>query len=362
MVFYQPWIGPLLAATPGTATGGAETHVLLLARGLARRGRRVAVITWPVDGSLPEELDGVRIVAIPRLRRVFPITRVVRVLWVIRALLRVDARVYVQKNAEFDTGLVGLVTRLRRRRFAWAASNISDFDYGRVERSRTNRIMFRLGVALAHRRIVQTEEQRHLCDRRFGACLVIPNPAEPAPPANAEPRAFLWAARMADYKHPELYVELARRVPEASFWMVAVPTNDGERERLAAVERDAAGLANLELLPPRPRRELLRLMTFAVATVNTADFEGTSNVALEGFARGVPALVLTHDPDGIVEREGLGAHAHGSFERLVEVTRETWSRRAELSRTRARCRAYVERAHGLDAVLDQWEDALECAA
>jgi glycosyltransferase involved in cell wall biosynthesis len=363
VAFYQPWIGPLLTSAPGTATGGAETHVLLVARELARRGHRVGVVTWPVASPLPGNLDGVRVVPLPRLRRVFPIGRLLRLAAVVATVGRLDTRALVQKNAEFDTGLVGLVARLRRRRFVWAASNVIDFDYARIERSRTNRAAFRLGVRLAQQRVVQTEEQRRLCAQRFGLpATIIKNPGERLPARSGPGQAFLWSARLAPYKRPEAYVELARALPEARFWMVALATNDSERARLEELHEVTARIPNLELLPPRPRAELLDLMSSAVAVVNTAEFEGMSNVLLESWSTGVPALVLAHDPDGVVQRERLGGFAGGSQERLVQLARGMWESRDNQAELAARCRDYVRREHDIEAVATRWEQVLGLGA
>jgi glycosyltransferase involved in cell wall biosynthesis len=360
VAFYQPWIGPLLSGAPGTATGGAETHVLLVARTLARRGHSVGVVTWPTGAPLPDKVDGVRVLELTPLRRIPPVTRLLRVGRVVGLVGRLDARVFVQKNAEFDTGLVGLVARLRRRRFVWAASNVVDFDHARIERSRTNRWMFRLGVMLASARVVQTDEQLRLCEERFGRpATVIRNPAEPPSGGAAEPEAFLWSARLAPYKRPEAYLELARALPEARFRMVALATNDTERARLSELEAVAGTIPNLELLPPRPRAELLKAVRSAVAVVNTADFEGMSNVLLESWSAGVPGLALTHDPDGVIERERLGGFAHGSQERLVQLARELWEARGNRASLAERCRAYVAREHNPDAVAERWERVLE---
>jgi glycosyltransferase involved in cell wall biosynthesis len=360
VAFYQPWIGPLLAAAPETATGGAETHVFIVARALADRGHRVAVITWPVETELPESIDGVRILQLPPLKRVWPISRFIRVVRLAQTLRLADARVLVQKNASFETGLVGLFARRHRRRFVWAASNVVDFDYAQIERSRTSRFLFRLGVRLANARVVQTEEQLQLCRDTFGLpATVIPNPAEPSPTPAGPARAFLWAARCAPYKRPEAYVELARSVPEAHFRMVVHVTHPSEEALLEELHRAAEELPNLEVLGPRPRADLLEMMDSAVAIVNTADFEGMPNVFLEGWARGVPALALTHDPDGVVEREGLGGFARGSSERLGELAADLWANRENQADLARRCREHVATRHSIDAVVDRWERVLD---
>jgi glycosyltransferase involved in cell wall biosynthesis len=115
---------------------------------------------------------------------------------------------------------------------------------------------------------------------------------------------------------------------------------------------------NIELLDPRPRAELMRLIESAVAMVNTADYEGMPNIYLESWARGVPALSLLHDPDGVIERESLGFFAHGSPERLAVQARKLWHTRANHSELQERCRDYVAREHAPERVVDRWVDAL----
>jgi glycosyltransferase involved in cell wall biosynthesis len=82
------------------------------------------------------------------------------------------------------------------------------------------------------------------------------------------------------------------------------------------------------------------------------------NVFLEGWFRGVPALALTHDPDGVIAQEGIGAFADGSPQRLVELARSLWEGRANQSELAGRCRDYVSREHSIDAVIDRWAEVL----
>src|SRR2546423_11999661 len=104
--------------------------------------------------------------------------------------------------------------------------------------------------------------------------------------------------------------------------MVAVPEAGREGPELAAALAEAvASLPNLELLAPRPRGRLGPLIDRAVAIVSTSRTEGMPNVFLEGWSRGVPALALAHDPDGVLEREQLGCFAYGSQVRLVGLAR-----------------------------------------
>jgi hypothetical protein len=81
-------------------------------------------------------------------------------------------------------------------------------------------------------------------------------------------------------------------------------------------------------------------------------------VFLEGWARGVPALALSHDPDGMIAGHELGAVAGGSLDRLAQLAAEAWHARERQTQVAARCRAYVLREHAADAVAARWERAL----
>ena len=97
-------------------------------------------------------------------------------------------------------------------------------------------------------------------------------------------------------------------------------------------------------------------MSRAVASVNTADFEGMPNVLLEAWSFGIPPLVRTHDPSGVVTAYRLGGFANGSRERLVELARDQWRSRHDREELALRCRAYLAAHHAPEAVLRGWLD------
>jgi glycosyltransferase involved in cell wall biosynthesis len=359
VAFYAPWIGPLLATGPEQPTGGAETQLFLVAHALAERGLRVCLITYPVD-SIPATIDGIVVQVQRRARHpVSAIRGALSLLTFVRALAPLRANVFVQRSAAHTTGLVAAMARIRGSRFVYSSANIVDFDFARLERKRWRIWLFRLGVRLADRVVVQTAEQISLCERSFGRTpVLIPSVAETAPQRTESPEAFLWVGRMAPYKRPEAFLALAEAVPEAQFWMVASTTGGVGAELAAELRSRADRLPNLTLLKARPRTGLPELIVRAVAMVNTADYEGMPNVFLEGWARGVPALSLTHDPDGVIVREGLGAFAAGSPAVLAEAARSMWASRRDQRDVAARCRAYVDRQHSVDVVADAWISAL----
>lgn len=362
VAFYVPWVGPLLTDADVTPTGGAETQVFLLARALARSGSKVQLIVFDLpEVELPRSVDGVDIHVRPPYRAHESLGRLREIASISKAVATADADTVVTRTAGPHVGLVGLSAKAARRRFVFSSASPSDFDFARRSAKRLNQALFRLGVRTADEIVVQTEEQVALCNERFGrSSVLIRSIAETAPRRRGEPEAFLWIGRLVHYKQPLAFVELARALPDAKFWMVSVPVpySDEGSELIDLVERHASELPNLDVLTPRPRPALMELVERAVAVVSTSEFEGMPNVFLEAWARGVPALTLAYDPDGVVERYGIGAFAQASPERFVDQARQLWDDRMDQEDIGERCRRYIREQHSAEAVSAAWQAVL----
>jgi hypothetical protein len=122
------------------------------------------------------------------------------------------------------------------------------------------------------------------------------------------------------------------------------------------VEAAARELPNLQLLEPRSRAGVGELLDRTVAVVNTSQREGMPNVFLEGWARGVPALAFSFDPDGLVARERLGYFADEDQRRLEEHALALWRERGGPPELARRCVEYIRREHDEDSVVERWLD------
>lgn len=360
VAFYCPFVGLILSGSE-MPPGGAETQILMLARGLANLGQRVALVVYDDGRKLPEQVDAVTIVARPPYkgqRRLVGKIQESFCIWY--ALWKAPADTVVYRCAGVELGMIALYTRFARRRLVYSSANVVDFEFHKIEPRRLNQLVFSLGVKLASRVVVQTAEQVELCRRAFARePTVIQSICEPMSPQASAPEAFLWVGRLVSYKRPLDYLALARALPHAHFWMVGV---DGEPELTQQVRSLADSIPNLELLTPRPRAQVQDLLARAVASVNTAEFEGMPNVLLEAWAQGVPALVLHHDPNGVIERHGVGGYAAGSSERFAALARELWESRLDRSDLAQRCRRYVAAAHAPGEVTRQWLQLLAADA
>jgi glycosyltransferase involved in cell wall biosynthesis len=351
---YAPLAWPLYEREP-RAVGGAEVQSAYIARALAADGLRVRHVVAAADGV--SERDGVEVVRLPAT---YASGGIARRRAVLDGLRRAHARVYVQRSAGFETGVVALYARAAQRRSIFSSSSQADFDLrpetrdvaGAAMDHWPTRLQYRLGLRLVDRVVVQTEAQLELACRRGVEARVIRSFCPRVPKREGQREFFLWIGGLGDVKDPLNYAELARVVPEAAFAMVATERTEGSSPLGRTLRERAESIPNLRLLPPQGREEIFGLYARAVAVVNTSLLEGFPNTFLEGWASGAPALSLHVDPDSVIERNGLGVACRGSFDAFAAAARRLWADRAAFDGDHLR--RYTSRFHDPAVVGAEW--------
>ena len=340
-------------------TGGAELQSTYIARALALGGYRVRHVVE--DAALSRTPEGVEVVRLPKH---YGEGGLPGRLAIVQGLRGADGRVYIQRTAGIETGFAGVYARLAGRRFVFSASH--DADFSRDLRSLrgqggglnrwTVRTQARIGMRCAHAVVAQTEQQAEIA--RASLRLrpqVIPNFCELGAPRPVSRDVFIWVGAFLGTKNPHSFLDLAERISDADFVMVA-RERTGWEELSASVHERAARLPNVELLPTRPRSELLPLYDRAVALVSTSSLEGFPNVFLEAWGRGVPTISLHVDPDGVIANHGLGAVAGGSPDELVRITRRYVDDPSAADAAGDLAYRYVQETHSPEVVGAAWVD------
>jgi glycosyltransferase involved in cell wall biosynthesis len=329
-------IVPFFDGDRGGAYGGAEVQAAFIADALRSCGQQVSlvvanlsrpdVIPFPVENAFDSSKG------IPGLRFYHP-----RWTGVMSALKRADADVYCQHCAGMITGLAAMFCRQAGKVFVYCAGSDVDFSPSRVAvHGVRDRLLFGYGLRASDGLVVQNERQRVAAGERFTKPLrIIPTGIRPTDDAEDSQRdALVWIGAMWRVKRPELFLELARRMPDKRFLMVG---SAGELE--GRVRAEAKHIPNLELLGRMSRDEVGKVLRRSALLVNTSSVEGFPNAYLEAWNHGVP-VVAFNDVDGIIREAGVGAVCD-SIEAMAAAARDLTADAASMHAMRDRARRLV---------------------
>jgi glycosyltransferase involved in cell wall biosynthesis len=336
--------------------GGAEVQQALLARQLAARGHRVTMIC--IDYGQPEgaRVDGVTVLRCFRKDAGLPVLRFAhpRLTSMWRALAAASADVYYCRSASMWIGVVAEYARRNGARAVYAGASDKDFveGLGGQIRLARDRWLFRRGMAAADAIVAQNEFQRSQCLATYGRePVVIPSCyALPRGAARGQGEQVLWVGMLHANKRPELFVELAARLPRRRFVMIGGP-RAGDRGFYEAMATRARGVPNLEFCGFLPFAEVEKRFDRARVLVNTSEYEGMPNTFLQAWARGVPTVAT-------VDAGAPGHKGVRGIEDLQEEVEKLFREEPWKAASRA-CRAYFARNHSCEEAIARYEDLFD---
>jgi len=266
--------------------------------------------------------------------------------WV-RELHAAGSDVYVMRCASPQVGYVQAACALLRRRFVYMVAHEDDVSGAYVEAHGIWGKRFERGLRRADAIVCQHEGQAGLLRARYGReGHVIRSLCPMAVPARSAEgrRMVLWVARMDDWKQPELFLDLAGRIPEARFLMVG-PPSDIDTAILPRLRERMALLPNLRWMDQVRYEETVRLFEQALVFVNTSRAEGFPNTFLQAAACGTPIVSWAVNPEGMLERHQLGFCADRDWSRFEHCVRLVCADEGLRARLGERGRRYVREHH-----------------
>jgi glycosyltransferase involved in cell wall biosynthesis len=342
--------------------GGAELQQTLLAKALARRGFQVSMVVGDYGQQDGAVWSGVQTYKAAGLREGVPVLRFVHPRWtkLVAALRRAAADVYYVSPAGVQVGQVALWARRNGRRMVLRVASDADCDPARLLISLwRDRKLYEYGLRRADAILAQSVNQQELLRRNYGLDSSVVSSLVDIPdstlPLGERDISVLWVSNIQQLKRPEVFLELARRLPTFPASMVG-GAQPKTRHLFERVRIAASRVSNVTFHGPLPYRATQRLFDRARVFVNTSEIEGFPNTFLQAWARGIP-VVSFFDPDGVVQREGLG-HAVASVEEMAAAVQRLAVDPQVWGEASARCLAYIARRYGEDQTVTPYLEAL----
>ena len=313
--------------------GGAEVQFYLLANALAGDpAYSVSVLTTVSENPGVETCGELKVFkrqgqrrTDPKLKRGF-LNRIQQV-WsyleafqeMHRQFIEIDADVYFHAGAGVEVGAYALLCRLLRRRFFFFIASSSDLwePYGKVDGAL--KWLFPLGVRFAHEIVCRSTEQQDRLHSQYGRAGVLIRTGHSRPLTRSVSKSYvLWVGRGNPLKRPEMFLDLAARLPHLRFVMV-LAHEDAHPDLLQQVRAQAVMLKNLDLYEDVPWSQIDNYFACARVFVNTSTYEGFPNTFVQAALHGAPVVSWRVDPDRLLSTGQLGHCAGGSFDRLIDL-------------------------------------------
>ena len=275
-----------------------------------------------------------------------------------RSLRRAGAGIYLQKMVGPSSALAALFCLLKKRIFIYSVS--SDIELEAEDLAGEGwlaRFLCQFAIKRANAIIAQTEYQRNLLKSKFNRDgLLIKNmyPLPPEKPEKEKPPILLWVATIRERKQPEMFLDLARAIPEARFQMIGGPAPENPQYS-EGIKRAAIVIPNLDFVGFVPYHKVEQYFDRASIFVNTSapDSEGFPNTFLQAWARYTPVVSLNCDPDEIICEKRLGFHS-GTFEQAVNEVKLLLKNEKMRSEIGANGRKYVEEEHDIEKIISRY--------
>jgi len=187
-------------------------------------------------------------------------------------------------------------------------------------------------------------------------CFYLPNPVAipPLQKGSKNYKTLLWIGKFDENKNPKAVINLAIKLPELNFLMIANPADKKIENEIRTSKP-----ANLKIIQSVPVNEMHTFYQSSSIHLSTSLKEGFPNTFLEAAATGIPTFSLNVDPDGLMTNSILGQHFEGNLDAMASTIRMVIANPDLLNEMGLKARSYVEAVHDSEKVNKRWLEIVD---
>jgi glycosyltransferase involved in cell wall biosynthesis len=239
-----------------------------------------------------------------------------------RAVQEAGPDVLIQRGLSFFSPLLALYCALYGIKFIFMFAHDRE-SRGRFQRTNRINFLFHLLLIFANALIVQNEYQRDRIPQRYARKIFkIKNGHTIEYIDFSKKDGVLWVSRLEPWKRPEKFLELAKKLPELQFTMIAPKAAKHEKyaEKIYTMARE---IPNIKLHNFVSLNSIDKFFHEAKLFVNTSEEEGFPNTFVQSCKNYTPILSLKVNPDNCISRNRIGFccndNDHALFDYLTSI-------------------------------------------
>lgn len=338
--------------------GGAELQFTMIAKKLTE-DFDISFVVYDHDQKSPENIESINIFKSFSVQD-FPKKKYLKIVYsTFKALRNASSDVYLTRSGRVLPAIMALYCFINRKKFVYSFASDMDVDlddFGFLEL-----ILFRFALKKAELLITSGEFQKKRLKEVFGKDSIIIKNAfdvKNEKPVKNEKLTILWVSNFKkEWKNPELYLELAKKIPDIQFLMIGGP-NPENPDCYNEIKDKSINIPNLEFIGFVPYNEIGEYFSRASVFVNTSNVEGFPNTFLQAFESYTPILSLKIDPDEIICNHNLGFHSK-TIENMVNDLKKLIGNKNLREKMGENGRKYVEREHDINKITNKYKKLLK---
>ena len=311
--------------------GGSEVELYKLATYLSGRDDiEVSFIVGDYGQKNIEIINGIRFIKVRYMRLDTYVSlkyKLLRYLYLFRAILRQKSEVYFTKTASELLGWMVLINKyLKGKKVIFRLGSDKDADLEFWKGKGKLYSLYKFGLTHCDKVYVQSKNQRDMLKNGCGIeGTIVKNVFDISEEGFFNKEYILWVSRCEPLKRPELFVELARRLPNEKFLIIMPHANKADSklderitEIIKEVKKASGELDNLKYIPSVPFSQIQSYYNRAKLFVNTSEYEGFPNSFIQACIGKTGILSLRVNPDDFITRYNAGLCCNDDFEKAVE--------------------------------------------
>lgn len=295
--------------TSSKTFGGATVQMFAVANEILERGE--SEVFCVVPSVSPDIITHSRL----RLLPVFNIKNslIGTILLFHRVVRSEKPEVLIQHGLSLFSCLLSLYCRLFNIKFVFMFAN-DDEVVGMYQSSKKRCWLFPLLLKTANLLVTQNSYQQSVLNKR-GVKGTIIRMGFPMRAMSEHKKTVLWVARCEELKQPEVFIELAKQIPNQQFVMICPKVDPAYFQKVKTL---AAEVKNLTFIDFVSFNETWKYFEEARVFINTSKNEGFPQTFVQSMVCGTPIISLNVDPDNFIESNQCGFVCSGDKDQLTK--------------------------------------------
>jgi glycosyltransferase involved in cell wall biosynthesis len=327
----------------------------LISKELAAFGYQCSFIVGDFGQPKKEYIQGVHLMKSYRIEE----SKLIQILKLISRLFSSKADIFVQEGASGGTGIISLFAKVFGKKFIYRTASDIDCNGSFIRENGFEGQLYKLGLKLASAVITQNEQNRTQLLEGLGIKSIVIRNGATIPDGNDTKREYvLWVGRSEELKQPELFIDLAKKLPAHEFMMIS-PVARLNSVDVPALIAKMGSPKNLSYKQSVPFDEIDQVFARAIIFVNTSRYEGFPNTFVQAAKNSVPIYSLNVNPDGFIDKFDCGHFSSGSFEDLLLGIKNVLENTQLQQHQRMNAHDYAVKHHSISEIIKEYIRVIE---